>query len=74
MKKSMLFLVAIFAIISSSFAKGEKDSLEAVMEIQQKFVDSVEKSMNYQTGAITLEGGFAKLNGTKQLCYFRIVG
>lgn len=62
MKKSMLFLVAIFAIISSSFAKGEKDSLEAVMEIQQKFVDSVEKSMNYQTGVVALEGGFAKLN------------
>lgn len=62
MKKSMLFLVAIFAIISSSFAKGEKDSLEAVMEIQQKFVDSVEKAMNYQTGVVALEGGFAKLN------------
>ena len=62
MKKSLLFLAGAFLFVSSSFAKGGKDSLEMIMEIQQKFVDSVEKSMNYQTGSISLDGGFAKLN------------
>jgi len=62
MKKLMLFLVAAFAFASASFAKGEKDSLALAMEMQEKFIDSVESAMKYQTGAIALEGGFAKLN------------
>lgn len=62
MRKVTFLLLAFFFFSKTTFAKGGKDSADVVMEMQQKFIDSVEKAMTYQTGNISLEGGFAKLN------------
>lgn len=62
MKQFVLFLLIAFTFSQHSFAKGDKDSLELALETKLKFIDSVEKAMNYQTGSVALTGGFAKLN------------
>lgn len=57
-------LTAFIAVVSTGFlfAKGGKDSLSLQIARQQKFIDSVENAMKYQTGAISLPDGIAKLN------------
>ena len=62
MRKVSFLLIAFFFLSATSFAKGEKDSALVALENQIKFVDSVQNAMKYQTGAVSLAGGFASLN------------
>jgi uncharacterized membrane-anchored protein len=56
-------LLQVLLLISTFlFAKEPGDSLTVAMEKQVKFIDSVERAMNYQSGIVALTGGFAKLN------------
>jgi len=62
MKKLVTLLLAGLFFSTVSFAKTDKDTLDVSLGKQLKFVDSVQKAMNYQTGIVPLQGGFAKLN------------
>ncbi len=67
MKK--FFLISAFSIlVSSVFAqKTHEDSVAMYQEAMQAYVDSVNQSFKYETGVITLDGGFAKINVPKGL-------
>ncbi|HOZ77128.1 MAG TPA: DUF2167 domain-containing protein [Ferruginibacter sp.] len=60
-KVPFLFFTLVF-FSAVTFAKGNKDSAIIALENQLKFIDSVQSSMKYQTGTISLTGGFATLN------------
>jgi uncharacterized membrane-anchored protein len=62
MKKMILSLVATVLCATFLFARGGKDSLAIAIAAQEKFTDSVEKAMKYETGSIALSNGIAKLN------------
>jgi uncharacterized membrane-anchored protein len=62
MKKMILSMVATVLCATFLFAKGNKDSLAIALAAEQKFVDSVESAMKYETGSIPLSNGIAKLN------------
>ena len=62
MKKILLSIVATIIMAIAVFAKDPKDSLAVIMQQQQKFMDSVDNAMKYETGSITLSNGVAKLN------------
>jgi uncharacterized membrane-anchored protein len=62
MKKMFLSIAAVIVLFASGFAKEPKDSLAIIMEKQQKFMDSVDNAMKYETGSISLSNGVAKLN------------
>jgi uncharacterized membrane-anchored protein len=62
MKKLVLSMVATVLFATFLFAKGNKDSLAIALAAEQKFVDSVESAMKYETGSIALANGVAKLN------------
>jgi uncharacterized membrane-anchored protein len=62
MKKLILSMVATVLCATFLFAKGNKDSLAIALAAEQKFVDSVENAMKYETGSIALSTGIAKLN------------
>jgi uncharacterized membrane-anchored protein len=62
MKKMFLSIAAVVIFTIAGFAKDPKDSLTLIMEKQQKFMDSVDNSMKYETGSINLSNGVAKLN------------
>jgi uncharacterized membrane-anchored protein len=62
MKKLVLSIVATVLCAAFLFAKGNKDSLAIALAAEQKFVDSVESAMKYETGNIALSNGIAKLN------------
>jgi hypothetical protein len=71
MKKIILSLVATVLCATFLFARGGKDSLAIAIAAQEKFADSVEKAMKYETGSIALSNGIAKLNvpaGFKLIC------
>ncbi|MGC4100032.1 DUF2167 domain-containing protein [Ferruginibacter sp.] len=62
MKRALLALLSIILFSPVLFAKGDVDSLKILAEKQQKLVDSIDNAMKYQTGAINLSNGVAKLN------------
>jgi uncharacterized membrane-anchored protein len=62
MKKNLLYLIAFVFIASSSFAKGDNDSLFNEQTKQLKLIDSVSNAMNWQNGTVALPKGFANLN------------
>ncbi len=65
MKKQFILYLFIFSLPFVSFGKGEKDSL-AMAELESiKYMDSVKRSMKYETGVIQLKGGMAQLNVPK---------
>jgi hypothetical protein len=45
-----------------STQKKLPDSLQAMLEMQLKIMDSVEKTLHYKTGVIDLGGGIATIN------------
>lgn len=60
MKKRLL---AIFGLLASLFVFAQKeDSVEEEFIKYQKFADSVEKALKYETGNILLKNGYARLN------------
>ena len=61
MKKFTLSIL-VFSFCIHSFANNDKDSLKAAMEIYLRHVDSVEKSMHYQTGKVSIKNGLAELD------------
>lgn len=60
MKKTPLFCFTILFSITSIFAKEPSDSLQMLME-RLKFLDSVESTLHYKTGTISLGNGVAKI-------------
>jgi uncharacterized membrane-anchored protein len=62
MKQIVLSVLVTVFCSTSLFAKGEKDTVAMLIAKQQKFVDSVDNAMKYETGNIVLTGGVAKLN------------
>jgi uncharacterized membrane-anchored protein len=62
MKKMFLSIAAVILLLATGFAKEPKDSLAIIMEKQQKFMDSVDNTMKYETGSISLSNGVTKLN------------
>jgi uncharacterized membrane-anchored protein len=62
MKQIVLSVLVTVFFSTILFAKGNKDSVAMLIAKQQKFVDSVDNSMKYETGNIVLTGGVAKLN------------
>ena len=69
MKKMFLAVLAILVSATVATAKGDKDSLSIAIAKQEKFIDSVDNAMKYQTGSITLPNGIAKLNVSKGFKY-----
>jgi uncharacterized membrane-anchored protein len=61
MKKIFLCLIA-FAFVTSSFANGDNDSLNNAVNKQLKFMDSVSRALNWQTGKVALPHDFVNLN------------
>ncbi|MEI9946727.1 MAG: DUF2167 domain-containing protein [Chitinophagaceae bacterium] len=60
--KKIFFLIPLFLSFSIiAFAKEDPDSIKLMQEFKQ-YKDSVNNAMHYETGAITLNGGMAKLN------------
>jgi uncharacterized membrane-anchored protein len=69
MKKMFLSIVITLLFSTVLLAKGDKDSLTMAMARQEKFMDSVDNAMKYETGSITLPNGVAKLNVPKGFKY-----
>lgn len=68
MKNCLLLLLFLCCLSFDSIAgkkpKGDpvKDSAEMLLNLRLKMADSIEKSMNYQHGLITIGNGLARLN------------
>jgi uncharacterized membrane-anchored protein len=62
MKKFVLSIVATVALLTTTMAKGEKDSLAILEKAQLAFIDSVDNAMKYEKGAIALSSGSVTLN------------
>jgi uncharacterized membrane-anchored protein len=60
MKKILSFLFAV--LIGAALYAGDDDSLKLMREKYQHFADSVNKTLKFETGTITLPNGIAKLN------------
>ena len=56
MRKISLFLAGLLAVMAVS-ANDKTDSLKLAMDAWQKITDSVESTMHYKTGKISLSGG-----------------
>jgi uncharacterized membrane-anchored protein len=65
MKKIALAFAALFLCATSLFAGGGKDSAEAVLMKELKYLDSVQKAMKYEKGKIELSNGITQLNVPK---------
>ena len=76
MRKVSFFLCLFLAFSTLSFAKKiPADStkiIEEQMRLYEKFADSVNSAMKYETGVIQLKGGMAKLNIPKGFKYLGI--
>lgn len=70
MKKITLIIVCTFLCASGTFAKGGEDSTMKEMLRQQNLMDSVESALKWETNAVTIANGVAKIklsNGFKFL-------
>lgn len=63
MKKYLLLSLALMAI--NLLYAGDEDSLKLLKEKYQLFADSVNATLKYETGSITLPNGVARLNVPK---------
>lgn len=63
-KIAAIVLVCLLSTVTS-FAKGDKDSLQASLKMLL-FADSVNGAMKYETGLVKLQNGIASLNVPKQ--------
>jgi uncharacterized membrane-anchored protein len=61
MRKIFLFLAGLFLVTAIS-ANDKTDSLQLAKEAWQRMVDSVESTLHYKTGKISLSGGTISLN------------
>lgn len=59
--KKLLFLLFTL-VLSGAIYAGDKDSLKEAREKIQHYVDSINQTFKYETGAIALSGGMARLN------------
>ena len=65
MRKLLLALLTIVLFYATTFAGKDKDSTQIAFDNAKKavkLIDSVNKSMKYETGKIKLAGDFAQLN------------
>ncbi|MEO6357498.1 MAG: DUF2167 domain-containing protein [Ferruginibacter sp.] len=70
MKKITLIIICTFLCASGTFAKDGEDSTMKEMLRQQKLMDSVESALKWETNAVTIANGVAKIklsNGFKFL-------
>ncbi|MDF2192200.1 DUF2167 domain-containing protein [Paraflavitalea sp. CAU 1676] len=67
MKKYLLLVFAMMAI--HVLYAGDEDSLKLMREKYQQFADSINSTLKYETGVITLPNGVAKLNVPKGFKY-----
>ncbi|CAN5822490.1 DUF2167 domain-containing protein [soil metagenome] len=65
MKKILFTLVATAIVVGSLYAKEPTDSAQLAFEKQLKYIDSVQGAMRWETNAVTLSNGIAKLNLSK---------
>jgi uncharacterized membrane-anchored protein len=75
MKRFFSLLCLSFAFSPAVFANGDPDSTKLMVEqivAYRKWADSVNNAMKYETGVITLNGNFAKLNIPKGFKYLGI--
>jgi len=76
MRKMTFFLCIFFACSSLAFAKKDPiDSTKLIMEqmkLYEKYTDSVNSAMKYETGVIQLKGGMAKLTIPKGFKYLGV--
>ncbi|MET0466404.1 MAG: DUF2167 domain-containing protein [Chitinophagaceae bacterium] len=61
MRKIFLFVAGLFLVTAIS-ANDKTDSLQLAKDAWQKVIDSVESTLQYKTGKITLSGGAISLN------------
>ena len=61
MKRMLLLFAAIITSSAFIFAKEPADSLQMLIEKQLKQMDSIEKSLHYKTGEISLGNGIATI-------------
>jgi uncharacterized membrane-anchored protein len=61
MKKGFLFFTGFFLCSVLISAKEPGDSLQAVIEKQLKMMDSIESTLHYKTGTLTLGNGVATI-------------
>ena len=61
MKKLFLLFAAIFTTFTFIFAKEPADSVQLLLEKQLKAMDSIEKTLHYKTGTISLGQGVATI-------------
>jgi uncharacterized membrane-anchored protein len=59
--KNPLLLLSCLLMAASVFAHNEKDSAALEMERQYKLVDSIERSLKWETGTVTIGDGIARL-------------
>lgn len=67
MKKIFLASALCLALSPIFSQKTHEDSVAMFEEAMQLYVDSVNKTFRYETGIVTLEGGFAKITVPKGL-------
>lgn len=66
--KKIICLLAINFWFSSAYSQAtHEDSVAMYQEIMNHYLDSVNATFKYQTGEITLDGGFAKIDVPKGL-------
>ncbi len=64
MKKTILTLLLTLPFVLQSFAGG-KDSAQLELERQAKLVDSIERSLKWDSSSVTIGNGIAKINISK---------
>jgi len=62
MRRFLLLCAALITTITFTFAKEPGDSLQLLMEKQLKIMDSIENTLHYKTGTISLGNGIATIN------------
>lgn len=65
MRKLLLSCVVFLCLHLSASATGDEDSLKVLaeqMKAYEQYLDSIENTLNYETGAVMLPGGKIKLN------------
>jgi uncharacterized membrane-anchored protein len=75
MKRAIFLIYLFFTCSLFSFAKNDPDSLQLLAEqikMYEKFKDSVNTAMKYETGVIQLKGGIARLNIPKGFKYLGV--
>ena len=61
MKKILLLCTAVITTFTFTFAKEPSDSLQLLLEKQLKLMDSIEGTLHYKTGTISLGNGIATI-------------